>query len=213
MTGPPVGSVIVSDPARPRAVPPSSSPSGDANPVTVAARPDLPARWPAVVRLELERRHAEMLADVGGARYERVLDLGRADHRSVLRHALDQGLDVGQAGSYDAVVTVAGLARFADLGTALAVVASLLAPDGVVMAVEPGFRPGAMGVLSASLGALLAPARGVHLARDLPATVRLSGLTVTDVERFTMPTLIWPLRSFVQLRAERFATALPKAPR
>lgn len=186
-----------------------------------------------MVRLELERRHGVMMAAVGLTGSSPVLDLGRADHRNVLRHALDYGLDDGQAGSYGAVVSVAGLARFADLGAALSVVVDLLAPDGVLMAVEPGFRPGAMALVAASLGALLPPARGVHLARDLPATVRSTAgrsttgqtsagrsttgqttrLTVTDVERFTMPTLIWPLRSFVQLRAERIGAPLPQVQR
>ena len=164
-----------------------------------------------------------MMATAGLTGPSPVLDLGRADHRNVLRHALDYGLDDGQAGSYGTVVSVAGLARFADLGGALSVVVDLLAPDGVMMAVEPGFRPGAMALVAASLGALLPPARGMHLARDLPATVRSTAgrsttgqttrLTVTDVERFTMPTLIWPLRSFVQLRAERIGAPLPQVQR
>ena len=85
----------------------------------------------------------------------------------------------------------------------------MLAPSGVMMAVEPGFRPGAMAMVAASLGALLPAARGVHLARDLPATIRSAGLTVTDVERFTMPTLIWPLRPFVQVRVERIEVDSP----
>jgi hypothetical protein len=138
-----------------------------------------------------------------------VLDLGRADHRHVLRHALDHGLAADEVGRYDAVISVAGLARLPDLGAAVSVIAAMLAPHGVMMAVEPGCRPGAMAVVAASLGALLPAARGVHLARDLPATVRSAGLTVTDVERFTMPTLIWPLRPFVQVRVERIVVDSP----
>jgi hypothetical protein len=132
-----------------------------------------------------------------------VLDLGRMTDRQLLRHAIDHGLVADQVGRFDAVVSVAGLARVADLGAAVDAVTRLLAPTGILMAVEPGFRPGPGALVASSVGALLPAARGVHLARDLPLTVRSAGLTVTDVERFTMPTLVWPLRPFVQLRAER----------
>ena len=202
----------MSDPARPRAVPPSLLP-GDADSAAAASRPDLPPRWPAVVRLELERRHRAMVAAASQFHAARVLDLGHADHRHVVLHALLHGVTPEQRDSYDAVISVAGLARLPDLAAAVSVVADLLAPDGVMMAVEPGFRPGPMALVVASAGALLPAARGVHLARDLPATVRSLGLTVTDVERFTMPTLIWPLRPFVQLRAERIDAAPPRTPR
>jgi SAM-dependent methyltransferase len=161
-----------------------------------------------VVRLELERRHRLLVAVAqGNGDATRVLDLGRADHRQVLRQAVDHGPADDQVGSFDAVVSVAGLARVADLGAAVDAVARLLAPEGVLLAVEPGFRPGPLALVASSLGALLPPARGVHLARDLPTTIRAAGLTVTDVERFTMPTMIWPLRPFVQLRAQDLGTA------
>lgn len=150
-----------------------------------------------------------MVAAAGQGDGSQVLDLGRADHRHVLRHALNHGLTADQVGRYDAVITVAGLARLPDLGAAVSVVADMLAPHGILMAVEPGFRPGALAMVAASAGALLPAARGVHLARDLPATVRSAGLTVTDVERFTMPTLIWPLRPFVEVCAAHIGVESP----
>lgn len=150
-----------------------------------------------------------MVAAAAQVDASKVLDLGFADHRHALRHALDHGLAADEVGRYDAVISVAGLARLPDLGAAVSVLADMLAPRGVMMAVEPGFRPGAMALVAASLGALLPAARGVHLARDLPATIRSAGLTVTDVERFTMPTLIWPLRPFVQVRVERIEVDSP----
>lgn len=99
------------------------------------------------------------------------------------------------------MVSVAGLARFADLGAAIAAAATLVEPGAQWWLCEPGYRPGLLPMVAASVGVLLPPARGVHLARDLPAALRHHDLVVTDVERFTMPTLLWPLRPFVQLRA------------
>lgn len=133
----------------------------------------------------------------------RILDLSLPEPRNLVRTALADGVGDDIGGRYDAVVSVAGLARFADLYAAVTVIADLLAPNGMLFAVEPGYRPGAVAVVAASLGALLPPARGVHLARDLPATVRAAQFTVTTTERFTMSTPVWPLRPFVHLAAQR----------
>lgn len=165
-------------------------------------RPDLPPRWPLDVRAELERRHTGAMA--AATRHgPRVLDLSLPEPRNQVRTALAHGVADDAQGRYDAVVSVAGLARFADLFAAVTVVADLLAPGGMLFAVEPGYRPGALSVMAASLGALLPPARGVHLARDLPATLRAAQFTVTQTERFTMSTPVWPLRPFVELAAQR----------
>jgi len=105
------------------------------------------------------------------------------------------------------VISVAGFTRFPDLGAALGAVVQLLSPTGRLLAVEPDHRPGVGGLALSSLGALLPPVRGVHLARDLPATVRSVGLTVTDVRRLSLSTPIWPLRRFVDLEATRITAA------
>lgn len=159
-------------------------------------RPDLPPRWPAVVRADLERRQ---LVLAGRCRGE-VLDVGSPDGRDLLWRAVHDGLG-DHARRFDTVVSVAGLVRFPDLVAAVTSLASLLAPDGELYACEPVGRPGAVGLLGSSLGALLPPVRGVHVARDLPAALRATDLTVTDIERFSMPTAVWTLRPFVQLRA------------
>jgi len=173
-------------------------------PVT-AARADLPPRWPAVVRAELSARHARWLAGLADVPADRVLDLSVASGRQVLAAAIAAGAGGAPGGGaearFDHVVSVAGLARFADLGAALSVVSALLDPAGVLWAVEPGYRPGPVGLVTSSVGALLPPARGVHLARDVPDTVRATGFTITDVRRFGLSTPVWPLRRFVSLRA------------
>ena len=165
-------------------------------------RPDLPPRWPATVRAELERRQLVL----AGLAAPEVLDVGSPDGRDLLRRAVEDGVGPSDRGRFATVVSTAGLVRLADLGAAVAAVDSLLAPDGVLYACEPAERPGPGGLLVSSAGALLPPVRGVHVARDLPAVLRATGYTMTDVERFTMPTLVWPLRPFLQLRAVRTAS-------
>jgi hypothetical protein len=178
-------------------------------PVTLL-RPDLPPRWPAVVRGELERRQ-QVLA---GLARGRVLDVGSPSGRDLLVRTvraaggpIDDGPDA--AGAYDTVVSVAGLVRFPDLVAALRGVERLLAPEGVLLLAEPVGRPGPVGLVVASAGSLLPPVRGAHLARDVPAAVRAAGFLMTDLERITMPTAVWPLRHLVQARALRWSELAP----
>jgi hypothetical protein len=176
------------------------------------------AAWPPAVRDELARRRATVLAAAeraGG----RVLDL--ADHAALIR-ALDEG-DRGPGGDldrgrgYDVVVSIAALVAAADLPALLRGVERLLDPDGKFLFVEPASRPGWSGVIVASAGAGLKPVRYQHLGRDVPLAVRQAGFIITDLERFTMSTSLWPLRSFVhgcgRPRSGFAATPLPPLPR
>ncbi len=43
----------------------------------------------------------------------------------------------------------------------------------------------------------------MHVGRDLPAAVRTTSLVLDDIERFTMPTPLIPLRQAVAVRACR----------
>jgi hypothetical protein len=95
------------------------------------------------------------------------------------------------------VLSVAALVAVADLPAALRGAAAVLDPAGRLLFVEPVARPGWPGVVASSAGAALPAVRGQHLGRDLLVALRSAGLPVTDLERFTMPTPIWPLRSFV----------------
>jgi hypothetical protein len=173
---------------------------------------DLPARWPVAVRAELVRRRRDLMASLAAGTGPltpaepgslRVLDLGVPAGRGLLAAALAG--ERNDAPAYDVVLSVAGLARFADLGTTIDAIETLLVPGGALLAVEPAPTPGTTGMLLSTLGALIPAARGAHLARDLQATLRAGGFAITDVERFTMHTLVWPLRPFLQLRAVRTA--------
>lgn len=167
--------------------------------------PDLPPRWPAAVRAELTSRHGGLVAALADTPADRVLDLSVPEGRHVLAQAIVGGGEPMSAGPFERIVSVAGFTRFPDLGAALETVVSLLAPAGELWAVEPADRPGPVGLAFGSLGALLPAARGTHLARDVPGTVRSVGLVVTDIRRFTVSTPVWPLRTFVDLRAARCA--------
>ena len=79
----------------------------------------------------------------------------------------------------------------------------LLADDGELRLVEPVNHPGLWGLLAGSVVAGLPPSRGRYLSRDVVAVVRSVGLTVADVDRFRIPTPVWPLRRWVDARAVR----------
>jgi hypothetical protein len=117
----------------------------------------------------------------------------------VVHHELGDAVD---GGPFDDVVSVLGLPRFADLGTTLASVVAA-SPDATLRVIEPVQRPGALSTAAAPVAARLPALVGTHLNRDVPSAVRACGLTIVSIERFTMPTLLWPLRSFVQAVAWR----------
>jgi SAM-dependent methyltransferase len=111
-------------------------------------------------------------------------------------------------GEVGAIVSVGALSAAADLHRAVQGVARLLGPDGQLVLAEPVGTPGWRGVLSGSIGSLWPVARSTHLQRDVPFTVRRSGFEVTDIDRFTLSTRVWPLRHGVVLRA-RASKPLP----
>jgi SAM-dependent methyltransferase len=157
--------------------------------------------WPAEVRAELGLRRDRLTAavgEVGG----RVLDLGDPETLARVLAAgrglnAEAGVGADPAGPAAVVLSVAALVAVADLPLALRGVERVLDPDGRFLFVEPVTHPGWAGVLAASAGSVLAPVRRQHFGRDVPLAVRRSGLIITDLERFTMPTAVWPLRSFV----------------
>jgi hypothetical protein len=165
---------------------------GTYRPVVVEER----RRFPRRVDLELARRRAPLLEQASG----RILDLDRADHRHEVARAIAGDRPTGH---YDTAVSVAQLVRFPDLGAALRAIDRLLGPQGVLMAVEPVGRPGFVPLLVRSLLAAHPALRGMHVGRDLPAAVRTTSLVLDDIERFTMPTPLVPLREAVAVRACR----------
>lgn len=112
--------------------------------------------------------------------------------------AVDQS---GRGGSFDTVVSVLGLARHADLSRALSTALVGLHTNGSLLFVEPAMACGLVAAVTTPLVALIPGLGSLHLNRDVPSAVRAHGLTIVAIERFTMPTLIWPLRPFTQATA------------
>jgi hypothetical protein len=80
-----------------------------------------------------------------------------------------------------------------------------LSPDGRLLFLDhsPRRPPGLATDLTRPLWRFLAD--GFVAGRDLPGTLRTSGFTIVDLERFGLPTLTLPLRSCVAgvARAQR----------
>jgi hypothetical protein len=155
---------------------------------------------PPMVVNEVRRRRGVLLAGATG----RVLDLDTPGALTLVEAAV--GEDVPDDERYDTIVCTCRLIVVPDLLRAAVGMSRLLASGGDLQLIEPVNRAGSVGLLTSSAGAMLPAVEGLHLARDVPAAVRATGLTVVDLERFTIPTLVWPLRRFVQARA-RLITA------
>lgn len=165
---------------------------------------DVPPRWPAAVRSELERLGSRLTARI--PRGSSVLDLSVPEGRSVLSANLPRLGVPGVAPpevSYDHIVSVAGLVRFPDLFAALSACDRLLAPGGTLWLLEPTGRPDAIGVAIGTIGALQPTARGTHLNRDVTAALREAGFVTPDLDRLRLPTTVLSLRRFVMARAQR----------
>ncbi len=136
------------------------------------------------------------------ARRGRVLDLDDPRGRAVLADAVGRS-EVPASAPYDAIIATGSLTTWPDLHAVLVAADRLLADDGELLLVEPVDHPGVWGLLERTIGSWLPQGRGRHLSRDVVGTVRSVGLTVADVDRFTIPTWVWPLRRWVDLRAVR----------
>jgi hypothetical protein len=147
------------------------------------------------VVVEVARRRRGVLAAAAGD----VLDLDRPEARAVLDAELAHPGRHGER--YDAILSAVALVDRPDLLAAISAMSRLLAPAGALHLIEPVGRAGTGGMVISSLGALLPSTAGRHLARDVVATVRAAGLTAADLDRFTIPTPVWPWRRFVQVRA------------
>lgn len=130
----------------------------------------------------------------------RVLDL--ADLPAVDDAPLEAlALSESDTGGYDTIVSIAQLVHLADLPAALEALGRLLRPGGELWLVEPIGRPGMAAAVQAWAWSAHPRLAGLQLSRDVPAALRATGMTITDIERFTVLTDLWPLRPFVQLRA------------
>jgi len=156
---------------------------------------------PPTVAAEVRRRRGELLSQARG----RILDLDAPEFVGLLDRAIPSPAPDEEP--YDTIISTSRLVDAPDLFATLSALSDRLAVDGDLYVVEPVGRPGAVGLLAASLGCWLPGMAGLQVGRDVPATLRATGLTVVDLERFTVPTAMWPLRRFVQLRATRLAVA------
>jgi hypothetical protein len=164
-----------------------------------------PLRLPPAVAAVVAGRRRELVASAEG----RVLDLDQAGAREALAAAMATGVD--GASRYDTVLSTVQLARVADLHAALVAVAQLLAPDGRLLLLEPTARPARGGLLLGSAWARHPAVAGRHVNRDVTDALRHTPLSFCDLERITMPTRIWPLRSFVALSARPVPAPLADA--
>ena len=106
-------------------------------------------------------------------------------------------------GPFDTIVSLIRTPLVAEVDRFLATLTELLADTGRMLFLEPVARAGRPGRLLAVGGRLGRAVGGLHLDRDLPAEIRAIPMTITDLERFEVPTLSAPLRPFVEARARR----------
>ena len=86
-----------------------------------------------------------------------------------------------------------------DLDAAIARLRVGAQPGDRVVFLEHVGRPGAFGRLEQAWGDAVARFPwGCHVGRDVVAAFRRGGFTVSDLERFTVPTLVPTLRSWVR---------------
>jgi hypothetical protein len=154
---------------------------------------------PSVVRREVQRRRQALVERARG----RVLDLDDPAATAVLAATLSDPDPAAAAGRYDTILVTGQLLAWPDLHAAVVALDRLLADDGDLFVLEPVNHPGLVGLVASSIGGHLPQARRRHLSRDVVATLRSVGLCVADLDRFTIPTLVWPLRRWVQARAVR----------
>jgi hypothetical protein len=167
----------------------------EAHGALVAPRP----RFPRAVSRTLIDRRVRLLAGLS----DDVCDLSQPAARSAVLAAARSG----RAGRrYATVLSVGELVRFPDLVLALTGVSLLLDDTGELVLVEPVHHTGARATLLASLWVFHPALSGAHVERDVGAAVRAVGLTFGDLERFSVPTAVWPLRLWMQARVRRITT-------
>ncbi len=110
---------------------------------------------------------------------------------------------------FDTIVSLIRMPLISDLDRFLASVLQLLSGEGDLLLLEPVGRAGRMGGMGGMGrlltlgGSLMNAAGGLHLDRDIPARLRDANMLVTDLERFEVPAVSAPFRSFVEARARR----------
>jgi SAM-dependent methyltransferase len=127
-----------------------------------------------------------------------VLDLDDPDARAILLTAM---ADADVAARFDAIISVGQLIRFPDLAAAIRGCERLLRPEGCAFIVETIDPPNLLATIATSVWSRTRSVRGFHLGRDVAAVVRSGGFLIDTIERFSIPTRIYPLRHAVSIRA------------
>jgi SAM-dependent methyltransferase len=105
---------------------------------------------------------------------------------------------VDEGAHFDTIVSVFGLAALDNVDAGLGDLRRLLAAGGRLLFLEPVRHPGWTGVLQRAVDPWMRVSLGWSVHRDVPAALRRASFTITDIERFTMPTLFWHLRTCAQ---------------
>lgn len=141
----------------------------------------MPSEIPTEVSAALAARREALLERATG----RVLEIDAASL-------------TGADGHYDTIYSFVQTPGQADLDGYTRRIHDLLAPDGTAYFLEPTIRTGSLGRALGIGGRLVRPMTGLHLDRDVPQSVRRSGLFVTDLHRFEIASVAAPLRPFVE---------------
>lgn len=149
--------------------------------------------WPDAVEARLAIERAEAVAH-----WPDALDLSDPAARDALAAEIDRP---GSTARQRAVVSVGELVRFGDLPASLRAIRRLLAPDGVLVAVEPVVPPRALSTVLTAAWGTARSVRGFHLGRDLPAALRATGFDLDDIARSVVRTRMVPLRNLVSVVA------------
>lgn len=158
--------------------------------------------------LELGGGTGSHLACYRGGAVDRVVVLGPDEltRRTVTRRAGEVHVPVEVVddlsvaglgpGTVDTVVSQFVLCAVPDPLAALEALGVLLAPEGSLVFLEHVPVSGlSVAARRATRPVFRAISPGCHQSRDIPAIIREAGFTITDLERFTVPTLALPLRS------------------
>jgi SAM-dependent methyltransferase len=102
---------------------------------------------------------------------------------------------------FDTALCVLRLAVEDHPADVLGAVAKALRPDGRLLLIEPYRRPRWNGRVTDLAAPWVRSTVGLRVNHPVPALLRQAGFVVASIERFTMPTVVAPLRSFCQVIA------------
>ncbi len=172
----------------------------------------MPSLLPPELAPALRARRHSLASQASGE----VLDLGGwTDHLSAYPDdaeitqltRLDEIDETG--GGFDTIVSMIRTPLVADIEGFFRRLAAGLAEGGRLLVLEPTIRTGRAGQMLALGNRLSRPFSRFHLDRDIPADLRRSGLFVTDLHRFDVPSVSAPFRPFVEAHC-RWPTPPPE---